>query len=242
MTTSFSASVFILNWFNLTISLLVSLLLVSVQVCFLVAELWGLFLRVYFKVQKRYHSTSRTSVNEIYSHYSINSAASSQPCRPAKPHLDLDRPAEVGHVHIEGDVVVKLEVELFAGETVTVLVDVGPRDDGHLLAGDGARCEGHTGYTVALLYVHTQRPRDTNTTSCPSARLPSVWRCLWTEAGEWAAFKMPRRVSSRGGELTLRVKAFSWHLAVIHSEPVNFSRRWRGLISGSFGALSAVLC
>lgn len=49
-------------------------------------------------------------------------------------NLDLDWPAEVGHIDVEGDVVVKSEVELFTRETVTVLLDVGPRYDGHLFA------------------------------------------------------------------------------------------------------------
>lgn len=53
-------------------------------------------------------------------------------------HLDLVRPAEVGHVDVEGDVVVEAEVELLTGETVPVLLDVGPRYDGHLLPRDGA--------------------------------------------------------------------------------------------------------
>ena len=58
----------------------------------------------------------------------------------ASSYLDLDWPAEVGHVHVEGDVVMEPEVELFTGETVSVLFDVGPRYDGHLLTGDGASC------------------------------------------------------------------------------------------------------
>lgn len=49
-------------------------------------------------------------------------------------NLDLDWPAEVGHVDVEGDVVMKSEVELFAGETVSVLLDVGSRYDRHLFA------------------------------------------------------------------------------------------------------------
>lgn len=32
------------------------------------------------------------------------------------------------------------EVKLLAGEAVTVLLDVGPGYDGHLLPGDGAGC------------------------------------------------------------------------------------------------------
>lgn len=50
-----------------------------------------------------------------------------------QPYLDLDWPAEVGHIHVEGDVVVKSEVKLFTQETVTVLFNVHPRYDGHLL-------------------------------------------------------------------------------------------------------------
>lgn len=56
----------------------------------------------------------------------------------AKPHLDLDWPAEVGHVDIEGDVVVDPEVKLLAGKAVTVLLNVGLGYDGHLLPRDGA--------------------------------------------------------------------------------------------------------
>lgn len=52
-------------------------------------------------------------------------------------HLDLDGPGEVGHVDVEGDVVVKPEVELLTGEAVSVLLNVGPGYDGHLLAWDG---------------------------------------------------------------------------------------------------------
>lgn len=55
-------------------------------------------------------------------------------------YLDLDGPGEVGHVDVEGDVVVKPEVELLTGEAVAVLLDVGPRYDGHLLARDGPGC------------------------------------------------------------------------------------------------------
>lgn len=36
---------------------------------------------------------------------------------------------------------VESEVELLTREAVTVLLDVGPRYDGHLLARDGAGCE-----------------------------------------------------------------------------------------------------
>lgn len=55
-------------------------------------------------------------------------------------YLDLDGPGEVGHVDVEGDVVVQPEVELLTGEAVAVLLDVGPRYDGHLLAWDGPSC------------------------------------------------------------------------------------------------------
>lgn len=58
-----------------------------------------------------------------------------------QPYLDLDWPAEVGHIHVEGDVVVKSEVKLFTRETVTVLFNVHPRYDGHLLTWDGSSCE-----------------------------------------------------------------------------------------------------
>lgn len=53
--------------------------------------------------------------------------------RPRVTDLDLDWPAEVGHVDVEGDVVVESEVELLAGKAVSVLLDVGPGYDGHLL-------------------------------------------------------------------------------------------------------------
>lgn len=65
----------------------------------------------------------------------MNNETQADPTHPSllqDPDLDLDWPAEVGHVDIEGDVVVKSEVELFEGEAVTVLLDVGPRDDWHL--------------------------------------------------------------------------------------------------------------
>lgn len=58
----------------------------------------------------------------------------------AKPDLDLDWPTEVGHVDIEGDVVVNPEVKLFTGKAVTVLLNVGPGYDRHLLPRDGASC------------------------------------------------------------------------------------------------------
>lgn len=60
-------------------------------------------------------------------------------------HLDLDRPAEVGDVHVEGDVVVAAEVELLTGEAVAVLLNVASEDDGHLLTGDGAGWPGTRG-------------------------------------------------------------------------------------------------
>lgn len=56
-------------------------------------------------------------------------------------HLDLDGPAEVGHVDVEGDVVVESEIKLLTGETVSVLLDVGPRYDGHFLTRDGSSCQ-----------------------------------------------------------------------------------------------------
>lgn len=60
---------------------------------------------------------------------------------PYASYLDLDWPAEVGHIDIEGDVVVKSEVKLFTGEAVSVLLDIGPGYDGHLFAWDGTSCE-----------------------------------------------------------------------------------------------------
>lgn len=59
-------------------------------------------------------------------------------------YLNLDGPAEVGHVDVEGDVVMISEVKLFAGETVSVLLDVGSRYDRHLFTRDGTSCERQT--------------------------------------------------------------------------------------------------
>lgn len=42
---------------------------------------------------------------------------------------------------------VESEVELLTREAVTVLLDVGPRYDGHLLARDGAGCEKQRKHT-----------------------------------------------------------------------------------------------
>lgn len=55
---------------------------------------------------------------------------------PKLPYLNLDWPAEVSHVNVEGDVVVKSEVELLAREAVAVLLNVGPGYDWHLFAWD----------------------------------------------------------------------------------------------------------
>lgn len=49
-------------------------------------------------------------------------------------YLDFDWPAEVGHIDVEGDIVVKSEVELLAREAVAVLLNVGPGYDWHLFA------------------------------------------------------------------------------------------------------------
>lgn len=56
------------------------------------------------------------------------------PPLPRASYLDLDWPAEVCHINIEGDIVVKSEVELLTREAVAVLLDVGPGYDRHLLA------------------------------------------------------------------------------------------------------------
>lgn len=79
------------------------------------------------------------------------------------PYLDLDWPTEVGHVHEEGDVVVKLEVELLAWKTVFVFLDVGPHYNGHLFTRDGSswkqqkycRLMFSAGKTAGLNHVKT---------------------------------------------------------------------------------------
>lgn len=60
---------------------------------------------------------------------------------PHIPYLDLDWPAEVCHVNIEGDVVVKAEVEFLTREAVVVLFDAGPCCNWHLFSRDGPSCE-----------------------------------------------------------------------------------------------------
>lgn len=56
--------------------------------------------------------------------------------RPQASYLDFDWPAEVSHINVECDIVVKSEVELLAREAVTVLLNVGPGYDWHLFARD----------------------------------------------------------------------------------------------------------
>ena len=67
----------------------------------------------------------------------LNTRVKHEVRHPVPTHLDLDRPAEVGDIDVEGDVVVVSEVELLTGEAVAVLLDVAPGHDGHLLAGNG---------------------------------------------------------------------------------------------------------
>lgn len=56
------------------------------------------------------------------------------------PYLYLNRPREVADVDVEGDVGIAAEAELFTGETVPVLFNVGLGNDGNFFSRDGACC------------------------------------------------------------------------------------------------------